>query len=82
LEVLENSKPTAPQPPKPKPKPEHPKRKRLRTKPKMKKVTKVVKEYQEVQKFKYSEADIEMLTDEELETAIMAGMVRFDEDEL
>jgi len=42
----------------------------------------VVKEYQEVQKFKYSEADIEMLTDEELETAIMAGMVRFDEDEL
>lgn len=32
--------------------------------------------------FKYTERDIEKLTDEELEVAIMSGDIRFDEDEL
>ena len=74
LEVLETSKPTAT-----KPKPEQPKplkknwkykKKRLRTKPKPQKV------------FKYTEADIDNLTDEELEEAMASGTIRFDEDEL
>jgi len=68
LEVLETSKPTTP-----KPKPEAPNPKR---KPRMKTTWAAKKQ------FRYTEADIDNLTDEELEEAMASGSIRFDEEEL
>jgi len=72
LEVLETSKPTAP-----KPKPEAPKPKRRSFKRPPLKTTWAAKK-----QFRYTEADIDKLTDEELEIAIISGDIRFDEEEL
>ena len=70
LEVLETSKPTAP-----KPKPEQPK-------PKLKRKTPKKATWAAKKTWRYDESDIDKLTDDELETAIMSGDIRFDEDEL
>lgn len=45
------------------------------------KVAKVAK-FKKKKRFTYTERDIDRLSDEELESAIMSGDVRFDEDEL